>query len=83
MGFVWSAPVSSKDMTGREQTAGGGGERIIGVGVQPVFGEGFMVCFRGPKIEQELFFLKLFGHSRDIPAKIPVYPPKQFDFPGF
>ena len=29
------------------------------------------------------FFLKLFEHLRDIPAKLPDIPPKKFDFPGF
>ena len=29
------------------------------------------------------FFLKLFGHPWDIPAKIPGYPAKKFGFPEF
>ena len=29
------------------------------------------------------FFFKFFGHSQDIPAKIPGYPAKKFGFPGF
>ena len=37
---------------------------------------------RGP-IEHKLFFLKLFGHRRDIPAKSRDIPPKKFDFPWF
>ena len=32
---------------------------------------------------QTFFFLKLFGHFRDIPAKSRDIPPKKFDFPGF
>ena len=35
------------------------------------------------KIEHKLFFLKLFGRPRDIPAKFPGYPAKKFGFPGF
>ena len=35
------------------------------------------------KIEPKLYFLKVFGHPRDIPAKSRDIPPKKFDFPGF
>ena len=36
------------------------------------------------KIEHKFFFLKLFGHLRDIPAKKSRdIPPKKFGFPGF
>ena len=38
---------------------------------------------QGLKIEHKLFFLKLFGQFRDIPAKSRDIPPKMFDFPGF
>ena len=34
-------------------------------------------------MEHKLFFLKLFGLLRDIPAKSRDIPPKKFDFPGF
>ena len=37
----------------------------------------------GPKIEHKLFFLKLFGHFRDIPAKSRDIPPKKVWFPWF
>ena len=37
----------------------------------------------GPRIEHKFFFLKLFGHRRDIPAKSRDIPPKKFCFPGF
>ena len=35
------------------------------------------------KLNTNFFFLKLFGHRRDIPAKSRDIPPKKFDFPGF
>ena len=35
------------------------------------------------RIEPKLFFLKLFGRFRDIPAKSRDIPPKKFDFLGF
>ena len=38
---------------------------------------------RGAKNWTQTFFLKLFGHRRDIPAKSRDIPPKKFDFPGF
>ena len=38
---------------------------------------------QGTKIEHKFFFLKLFGHLRDIPPKSWDIPPKKFDFPGF
>ena len=39
---------------------------------------------KGAKNETLTFFVKLFGHSRDIPAKSQDIPPKKkFDFPGF
>ena len=34
-------------------------------------------------MEHKLFFLKLFGHRRDIRAKSRDIPPKKFGFPGF
>ena len=37
----------------------------------------------GTRIEPKHFFLKLFGHPRDIPAKSRDIPPKKFGFPGF
>ena len=37
---------------------------------------------RGQKLNTN-FFLKLFGHPRDIPAKIPGHPAKKFGFRGF
>ena len=37
---------------------------------------------RGQKLNTN-FFLKLFEHHRDIPAKSRDIPPKKFDFPGF
>ena len=37
----------------------------------------------GSKNEHKHFFLKLFGHRWDIPAKSRDIPPKKFDFPGF
>ena len=36
---------------------------------------------RGPKLNTNFFFLKLFGHSRDIPAKSRDIPPKKVWFP--
>ena len=44
-----------------------------------------MVPFRGFKshILNPNFFLKLFGHHRDIPAKSRDIPSKKLDFPGF
>ena len=39
--------------------------------------------FRERKLNTNFFFLKLFGHPRDIPAKSRDIPPKKFDFPGF
>ena len=41
------------------------------------------VLFRGRELNTNLFFLKLFGHPRDIPAKSRDIPPKKFGFPGF
>ena len=38
---------------------------------------------RGQKLKTNLFFSNFFGHTRDIPAKIPAYPAKQFGFRGF
>ena len=38
---------------------------------------------RERKLNTNFFFLKLFGRSRDIPAKSRDIPPKKFDFPGF
>ena len=38
---------------------------------------------RERKLNTNFFFLKLFGHPRDIPAKSRDIPPKKFDFPGF
>ena len=51
-------------------------------------GSRWCLCFpcksnQGPKVEHKLFFLKLFGHLRDIPAKSWDILPKKFDFPGF
>ena len=44
-------------------------------------------AFARPKCRGNLntnfFYLKLFGHRRDIPAKSRDIPPKKFDFPGF
>ena len=37
---------------------------------------------RGQKLNTNLFFLKLFGRRRDIPAKSRDIPLKKFDFPG-
>ena len=37
----------------------------------------------GQKLNTNIFFLKLFGHPRDIPAKSRAIPPKKFDLPGF
>ena len=37
----------------------------------------------GPKLNTNFFFIKLFGRSRDIPAKSRDIPPKRFCFPGF
>ena len=46
VGFDWSVPVSSKEMTRHEQ---GGWKRIIsGGGPKPFLGMGFMVCFPLP-----------------------------------
>ena len=48
VGFVWSVPASSKEMTGREQ-GGGGTYHRRGVGVQnPFWGGGPVVCFPLP-----------------------------------
>ena len=44
---------------------------------------GLRTQIQGPKFEHKLFFLLLFGHRRDIPAKSRDIPPKKFDFPGF
>ena len=41
------------------------------------------VFFGRQKLNTNFFFLKLFGHRRDIPAKSRDIPPKKFDFPGF
>ena len=38
---------------------------------------------RERKLNTNFFFLKLFGHLRDIPAKSRDIPPKKFGFPGF
>ena len=38
---------------------------------------------RVQKLNTNFFFLKIFGHFRDIPAKSRDIPPKKFDFPGF
>ena len=38
---------------------------------------------RGRELNTNFFFLKYFGHPRDIPAKSRDIPPKKFDFPGF
>ena len=41
-------------------------------------------CYcRGRELNPNIFFLKLFGRFRDIPAKSQDIPPKKFDFPGF
>ena len=37
----------------------------------------------GNENSTQTFFLKLFGHLRDIPAKSRDIPPKKFGFPGF
>ena len=39
--------------------------------------------YRGQKIEHKLFFLRLFGHRRDIPAKSRDIPPQKVWFPWF
>ena len=41
------------------------------------------LLYWGTKIAHELFFLKLFGHHRDIPPKIPGYPAKKLVSLGF
>ena len=38
---------------------------------------------RGQKLNPNIFFLKLFGRFRDIPAKSRDIPPKKFDSLGF
>ena len=38
---------------------------------------------REQKLNINFFFLKLFGHRRDIPAKSWDFPPQKFDFLGF
>ena len=37
---------------------------------------------RGQRLNTHSFFVELFGHRRDIPAKSRDIPPKKFDFPG-
>ena len=39
--------------------------------------------FFGPENSTQTFFLKLFGHHRDISAKSRDIPPKKLDFTGF
>ena len=51
MGLGWSVPVSSIEMTGREQTGGGGGETYHkwgGGGPKTVYGEGLYGMFPLP-----------------------------------
>ena len=49
MGLAWSEPVSSKEkFNNRAKTNGGGGKRIIGGGIQTVFGKGFYGMFSPP-----------------------------------
>ena len=74
----------------RAATPEGGGKRTERWGSKPTFGRGVIrevflppPFSRGQKLNTNYFFLKLFGHRRDIPAKSRDIPPKKFNFPGF
>ena len=47
-----------------------------------LFNRAWAQTIREPKLNRDLFFLKLFGRPQDIPPKIPGYPAKKFGFPG-